>query len=175
MSRTAGSYIRWTLALSAITGAIGGSILASPFRLGFDVQRLLGVPSCLPSYVYFLDYRKPIRAPKRGDYAVFSYPATNLGVGAREGQRAVKIVAALPGELVEIAGTELYMRGVPWAYDRLWLAKSISGKTVGDFDAKYKVPEGTWFAYGTEKESLDSRYFGPVEQSRIVGYAKPLF
>ncbi len=175
MSKTAGSYIKWAVLLTSITGAIGGGILASPFRLGLDVQRMLGFPSCLPSYVYFLDYRQPIRAPKRGDYAVFRYPPTTLGVGAREGQRALKLVAALPGEAVEIVGTELYLRGVPWAYDRLWLAKSISGKTIGDFDAKYTVPEGTWFAYGTEKESLDSRYFGPVDQSRIVGYAKPLF
>lgn len=175
MSKSASSYVKWAVVLTAVTGAIGGSILASPFRLGVDVQRILGYPSCLPSYIYLLDYRQPTRPPKRGDYAVFRYPATTLGVGAREGQRAVKLVAALPGEWVEIVGTELYLRGAPWAYDRLWLAKSISGKKIGDFDAKYNVPEGTWFAYGTEKESLDSRYFGPVEQSRIVGYAKPLF
>lgn len=175
VNRSLGSYVTRAVILSSITVAIGGLILASPYRLGVDVQKLLGYPSCLPSLLYILDYSTPVAVPTQGAYAIFRYPATNLGVGVREGQRAIKIVAALPGDLVEIAGTELYLRGMPWRFDRLWLASSIAGKKIGDFDAKYNMPEGSWFAYGTEKESLDSRYFGPVEQSRIVGYAKPLF
>lgn len=148
------------------------AITLSPWRLGVDMQRLLGYPSCLPSLVYLIEYKVP-HPPRIGDYAVFQFPETGYSVGPRHGQKTIKLVMAVPGDRVQVKGTDLYVR---WAHlDRLWLAKSIPGKDVGDFDAEYIVPEGHFFAYGTEKESLDSRYFGPVDQRLIVGYARPLF
>lgn len=151
---------------------VASTIAASPFRIGVDWQRILGYPSCLPSLVYLIDYRTP-HEPRLGDYAVFFFPDTGHQVGPKEGQRAIKLVHALPGHSVTVQGTELVVRD--FFEDRLWLAKSIPGKKPGDWDASYKVAPGTFFAYGTEKESFDSRYFGPVDQRRIVGYARPLF
>lgn len=149
-----------------------GAVMLSPWRLGLDLQRLLGQPSCLPSLVYVIDYRIT-HPPRIGDYAVFRFPDTGYKVGPRAGQKTIKLVMALPQDPIKVEGTELYVR---WAHlDRLWLAKSIPGKGVGDFDANYLVPEGTFFAYGTERESFDSRYFGPVDQRLIIGYARPLF
>lgn len=148
------------------------AITLSPFRIGIDMQRLLGYESCLPSLVYIIDYRVT-RPPRIGDFVVFSFPKTNLNVGPKEGQKAIKKVIAVSGFHVTIKGTELYVQGRH--YDRLWLAKSIPGKKPGDFDADYVVPEGYFFAYGTEKVSFDSRYFGPVSNERVLGYARPLF
>lgn len=162
------------LAIIAMSGflLVGSTIALSPFRIGVDLQRVLGYPSCLPSIVYLIDYRTP-HPPRLGDYAVFLFPDTGYQVGPKEGQRAIKLVHALPGHSVKVDGTELLVRD--FFEDRLWLAKSISGMGPGDWNASYKVEPGTFFAYGTEKESFDSRYFGPVDQRRIVGYARPLF
>lgn len=148
------------------------ALLQTPFRLGLDVQRVLGEPSCLPDVLYVLDYRLT-RAPDRGDYVIARMPETGLGVGARAGMRIVKQVLAIAGDSVEIRGTEFYINGQHAG--RLWLALSIPGKAPGDFDAAYTLGQNQFFLVGTENESFDSRYWGPVNGVQIVGYAHPLF
>lgn len=122
--------------------------------------------------MYIIDYRVP-RPPTLGDFVVFKFPDTGFGVGPRPGMRTIKRVEALPGDRVRVEGTELYIRHMH--IDRLWLAKSIPGKDVGSFDADYIVPDGKIFVYGTEKESFDSRYFGPISVESVIGYARPVF
>jgi conjugal transfer pilin signal peptidase TrbI len=171
---------RWSFWAIMVLGAcalIFTGILLSPFRIGIDVARLLGHESCLPSLVYIIDYRPNRYHLERWSYPVFSFPRTEQWDqhrwGPPPGVKAIKLAAAIPGDRVKIEGTELYINFVH--RDRLWLAKSIPNKDVGDFDAEYIIPEGMFFAYGTEKGSFDSRYFGPLPTAAIVGYARPVF
>ncbi len=156
-------------ALAASAGV--WAIKASGYRLDFDVQRVIGAPHCLPSFLY-LSRMRVDHAPHRGDYVVARMPDSGMTVGAREGTRILKAVAGVPGDHIRIAGTELYINEMH--RDRLWLAKSLPGRQPGDFDTDRVLQEGEYFLMGTTKESFDSRYWGPIREDAILGYARPL-
>lgn len=141
-------------------------------RVGLDAQRLIGQPACMPSLVY-LWHRTSGEPPERGQYVVARMPKTSFGVGGREGDRIIKLVMGVPGDSIRIQGTELWINDKH--VDRLWLAKSLPGKTVGDYDVEMVLGERQFFVMGTTKESFDSRYWGPINREAIIGTALPLF
>lgn len=147
-------------------------LLLTGIRIGVDVQRLIGEPACMPSLVYLWQKAGQVE-PKVGDYVVARMPSTGMAVGAREGDRIVKRVMAAPGDAVRIEGTELWINDKHT--DRLWLAKSLPGKAIGDFDRNMKLKSGEFFLMGTTQESFDSRYWGTIQREAIIGYAIPLF
>ena len=81
-------------------------------------------------------------------------------------------IIGVPGDTIRIQGTELWINGEHT--DRLWLAKSLPGKTVGDYDTEMVLPPGQYFVMGTTHESFDSRYWGPLHREAIIGTARPL-
>lgn len=151
--------------------ALLSALQASSYRIGFDVQRLSGEPTCLPSFLYVMKYELDHK-PRLGDYVVAKMPDTGLPIGGRPGDNIIKRVVGIPGDHIRIQGTELYINGMQ--RDRLWLAKSIPGKDVGSFDAEYSLQEGQYFLMGSTKESFDSRYWGALSLDSIRGFARPL-
>lgn len=108
-----------------------------------------------------LSYR--FRTPMRGDIVVFRYPNDQK-------QFFIKRVIGMPGETVEIAG------GVVKIYND----KHPNGETLSEtqyLDQDYTATTRTvtlkndeYFVLGDNRiASLDSRYFGPVNKSFIVG------
>lgn len=171
--RTAGRFIKFgVVGFLVLTGLLALGLWLTGIRIGIDVQRLVGEPACMPSLVYLWKPGMP-QEPKIGDYVLARMPKSGLPVGAREGDRIVKRVAALAGDTVKVRGTELWINGKH--ADRLWLAKSLPGKSPGDFDAEYTLKDGQMFLMGTTKESFDSRYWGVVNREAFLGYAVPLF
>lgn len=163
--------ISFVVALS-LTGLLALGLWLTGYRIGVDVQRLVGEPACMPSLFYLWKPGMP-QEPKVGDYVLVRMPRSGLPVGAREGDRIVKKVAALAGDSVKVHGTEMWINEVHT--ERLWLAKSLPGKQPGDFDAEYILQDGQMFLMGTTKESFDSRYWGVVNREAFLGYAIPLF
>ena len=78
----------------------------------------------------------------------------------------VKRVVGLPGEQVSGRGGRLYVD------DRLLIEPYLGvGATTEDFDA-VNVPEGELFVLGDNRgSSFDSRRFGPIPRSSVVGRA----
>jgi len=96
------------------------------------------------------------RQPDRGDVVVVRAPDT--------GELVIKRVAALGGQTVGIANGVLKVDGeaVPEPYvDRI---------VPGTYFGPVRVPEGTVFVLGDHRlGSVDSRAFGPVPLSAILG------
>jgi signal peptidase I len=130
-------------------------------------------------------------SPHRGDIVVFFSP--------RDGQRLVKRVVGLPGDLIELRRDGLVLNGQPVEYkpiaedlvrdlapaDRarqVYAMEDLPGQrhavaaipsvpALRNFGPS-RVPEGYYFMMGDNRDdSFDSRYFGPVERRRIVGQA----
>ncbi len=129
--------------------------------------------------------------PQRGDIVVFYSP--------KDGERLVKRVVGLPGDTIELRNEQLIINGKPAQYaelsdeisgqvqdvegargifateklsDRAHAVMSLPGVRAMRNFAPVRVPEGRYFMMGDNRDnSFDSRYFGTVERSRIVGRA----
>lgn len=131
-------------------------------------------------------------APERGDIVVFLSPA--------DGQRLVKRVIGVPGDVVEMLDNRLAVNGELAEYEPIegdgvkdleqterktyrFAQESINGEkshpimTHADSASssgfrRLQVPEGRYFVLGDNRDdSADSRVFGLVEASRILGQA----
>lgn len=97
---------------------------------------------------------------ERGDIILFESPV--------DGRVMIKRAVGLPGDTLEIRDGKLYLNGEPQEEPYLHP------------DARYsppfgpvKVPEGHFFAMGDNRtNSTDSRSYGPVPQSNLIGEAK---
>ena len=129
--------------------------------------------------------------PQRGEIAVFYSP--------HDGTRLVKRVIGLPGDTVELRYNRLVINGRPVDYapapenlfhhsppgdralqvfelERLpgqpHVVASIPGVLARRDFGPFQVPPGHYFMMGDNRDdSFDSRYFGPVPRSQILGRA----
>ncbi len=130
-------------------------------------------------------------APQRGDIVVFYSP--------KDGMRLVKRTVGLPGDTVELRGDKLIINGETVAYKSIadelipdvsvsdrehseYASEQLPGRThlvaaipalpaLRDF-GPIQVPAGSYFMMGDNRDnSMDSRYFGAVNRSRILGRA----
>jgi signal peptidase I len=126
--------------------------------------------------------------PQRGDIAVFFSPA--------DGDRLVKRVIGVPGDVVELKNDVLFLNGTAMSYrpaagasfrrdvfedanpvfarehlgDKAHWVMALPHRSALRTCGPYQVPAGSYFMMGDSRDnSGDSRYFGPVERSRIVG------
>jgi signal peptidase I len=110
----------------------------------------------------------------RGDIVVFSRPPAE-NCGGPEVNDLVKRVIGLPGETLSLSGGHVYVDGR--ALDESWLPASAQGVTrpgpggtLYSLQHAYKVPADDYFVMGDNRtDSCDSRYWGPIPKSLIVG------
>jgi signal peptidase I len=110
----------------------------------------------------------------RGDIVVFTRPATE-NCGGPEVNDLVKRVIALPGEVISLSNGYVYIDGR--RLDETWLPQSEQGKTqpgpagnAANLQHPYRVPANDYFVMGDNRgDSCDSRWWGPISRSLIVG------
>lgn len=108
----------------------------------------------------------------RGDIVVFTKPKGELASNVND---LIKRVVALPGETVTIANDQVSINGQP--LQEPYLAKGMSIQPVNGPYActpaqPCKIPPGQIWVMGDNRvNSEDSRYFGPIPESSVVGRA----
>jgi signal peptidase I len=130
-------------------------------------------------------------APQRGDIVVFYSP--------KDGSRLVKRTVGLPGDTVELRHDKLIINGTVVDYksvaDELVPDVTASDRAISEYATEQlpgrshlvagipavsavrdfgpvQVPAGSYFMMGDNRDnSYDSRYFGAVKRSRILGRA----
>jgi signal peptidase I len=113
-----------------------------------------------------------LRDPKRGDIIVFKYPED-------ETKDFIKRVIGTPGDVVQIIAKKVYINGkpIPEPYtvyrDDQILPKSLDAR---DNFGPIFVPPHEYFMMGDNRDrSHDSRYWGFVDESKIIGKAMILY
>jgi signal peptidase I len=111
----------------------------------------------------------------RGDIVVFARPPLE----DQEYADLVKRVIGLPGETISSKNCSVYINGK--LLNESWLPKAPSSCTralPGDANPQYDlpgpvhIPAGEYYVMGDNRtDSEDSRFFGPISSSLIVGRA----
>jgi signal peptidase I len=103
-----------------------------------------------------------------GDIVVFSHPPLDRCPGP-EGGDLVKRVIALPGQTIYSSGNSIYVNGRLLAEPYLPSVDPL-GPPIASPQHPYRVPAGEFYVLGDYRtDSCDSRYWGPIEGSSIVG------
>ena len=110
-----------------------------------------------------------LHEPHRGDIVVFTSPfeTQKKSVGLRQPSTEdfIKLVIGLPGETVEGKDGKIYING------RQLVEPYLAEQPIGDFPPK-TIPKGDLWVMGDNRNrSSDSRVFGPIKKSKIVGRA----
>ncbi|MFX4226354.1 MAG: signal peptidase I [Porticoccaceae bacterium] len=163
---------RWTIIFLVFFG--WWYYLGTRFTIGIDAQKLQSIPG-----TRFVLTDKADLTPDRGD--IFAFKATFLEP-IEEGQLVMKYVAALPGDHVQIKpdGTIL-VNGQEVTFDpELGPVNGLDlsgrfGKVPADYAHDFTVPPRRLFMLGTAKASYDSRYFGPIPTTFLVGRVHQLW
>ena len=101
-------------------------------------------------------------APQRGDIVVFNSPQNP------QGEPLIKRVIGLPGETVEISDAIVHIDGV--ALDEPYIAEPCRPASCAD--GVWHLGPNQYFVMGDNRNhSNDSRRFGPVKLSAIIGEA----
>lgn len=110
----------------------------------------------------------------RFDVVVFNDPADNT---------VVKRVIGLPGESIRYTEEQLYINDEP--IDEPFLnqpeIENYPGVWTSDYvlshgDDEAVIPEGEYFLMGDNRRfSFDSRFYGSIEESKIIGEVKMVY
>jgi signal peptidase I len=110
----------------------------------------------------------PVREPKRGDIVVFEYPNDRR-------VHYIKRLIGLPGDKIEIRDKILYVNGERFEVESAQFEdSSIYPSIAGPRDnfGAITVPPDSYFMMGDNRDnSRDSRYWGYVKRSELVGNA----
>ena len=106
---------------------------------------------------------------REGDIVVFTRPPLDQ-CGGPPGD-LVKRVIALPGQTIYSAGNTIYINGHLLTEPYLPASDPL-GPPIASSQHPYRVPPGEFYVLGDNRaDSCDSRYWGPIQGSSIIGKA----
>ncbi len=152
-----------TLVLTLIIFLVIQNFVAQPYQ----VQQRSMEQTLEPGQYVLVDKLTPRwDAYKRGDVVVFQPPES----WTEERTPFIKRVIGLAGDTVEIRDD-----GIVYVNDKALdeaYVFSITGGTVPSDQSRWTIADGQLFALGDHRdESADSRVFGPIDSSAVIGRA----
>jgi signal peptidase I len=144
------------------------TFVAQPYK----VQQNSMETTLLPDQYVLVDKLTPRWSPyARGDIVVFDPPST---FSAGNGVPFIKRIVGLPHDRVELKDGKVFVNGTelnePYIYQDNGVPQTTD-PTVGG-SSQWLVPDGDLLVMGDHRrDSSDSRVFGPVEISKVIGRA----
>jgi len=162
-----------TLVLTLVIYLLIHNFIAQPFEVEQDSM----FPTILEHEYVLIDKLSPrFNDYQRGDIVVFQ-PPEGFEQG---GVPFIKRVIGLPGDTITLENGRVFVTppgGSPVRLDEPYVVV-VDGETAptlprdAERSSEWTVPEGQYFVMGDNRpQSQDSRFFGPIEQSAIIGRA----
>lgn len=139
----------------------GAAWASSRFMLAFDLQDV----RCLVWWSYVIERGS---APERNQLVAFT--TDQVLSQFPKGTVLVKRLVGVPGDRIDIADGTVRVNGEL----RALLSPDVMarlGRPPEAFDTRFTLDEGTYFVLGDAAVSFDSRYWGAIQQSQVVGQA----
>jgi len=149
-----------SLALFILAG-----IVLSRYSVHVDPQ----VRTSFPFRLWVLD--EGDTAVGLGDYVAF-HSDERQAKYFPAGTPLVKRVMAVPGDHVVVHGRDIWING-QWV-EALYLTDFL-GKPLSAFARDFTVPPHHYWVMATSPYSYDSRYWGTISQSEIIGQGYPIW
>ena len=144
----------------------GWHSISHRFTLGVDQQG----GSCLP-FKYFLIDNDDHTVPTLG-YVAFLVD-DRVSPYFPQGSKFIKQVRGQKGDHVQIKDGQVLINGQEIAVLDAHIL-SILKRPVSDFNREFTLQSDDIWVMGTSKDAFDSRYWGPIHQSQIVGQVYPI-
>jgi conjugal transfer pilin signal peptidase TrbI len=157
----------WMTALG-LSVLVAGSVHAAANRwsIAIDSQE----NQCLPPYrIWVIDKKQT--TPIQGE--IFAFSAKNLDPLFPDGTTIVKVVEGMPGDEIRVTEQQTTING----------RQVATGLQIAhDFNIDPKkyvreghIPDDSYWFFGRTADSFDSRYWGSVKRSQVVGRAYPIW
>jgi signal peptidase I len=145
------------LAVALISIFVIYSFIAQPFQ----VQGASMEPNFSSrEYLIVDEVSYHFRAPARGEVVVFHNPRN-------EGEFYIKRVVGLPGDTVSIHDGKVFVNNSPLSESYLPAGSRVPG------EATFRMGKDEYFVMGDNRlQSFDSRSWGPVKRSELVGVVR---
>jgi signal peptidase I len=156
-----------TLVLTLIIFFVIQTFVAQPYR----VEQQSMEQTLEPDQYVLVDKLTPrFDTYKRGDIVVFTPPKEWL---QSQGQPYIKRVIGVGGDTIEIEEGHVLVNGIELLEPYVYKEDGEPQETGDPLETKkWVVPDGELFLMGDHRSnSADSREFGPVEISQIIGRA----
>jgi len=145
-------------------------IIVLPVRLYVAKPFIVSGTSMYPTfdtwhYLIIDQLTYKLEKPSRGDVVVFRYPQN-------PSRFFIKRIIGLPGEKVELAGTDVIIINKEHPEGFLLDEPYILAEDQMESHLTMQLGDNEYFVLGdNRKASADSRYWGPLEFNRIIGRA----
>jgi signal peptidase I len=155
-----------TIALTAVIFVVLQTFVAQPFK----VEQVSMRDTIEEGQYVLVDKLTPrFDSYHRGDIIVFS-PPDNAEIQA--GKPYIKRIIGVAGDRVAIDGGRVVVNGIAIDEPYLFAEGGVAQPTTAHGESSWIVPSDELFVMGDHRErSSDSRDFGPIEVSRVVGRA----
>lgn len=159
----------WLGLTMMLTASVLFHFISQRYQLVFDTQ----VERCIPEYSVYLVDRTETQFDKGH---IYTFTARNMAPYFSDGQPIGKYLAGLAGDRVVQNEQGVFINDVRVA-DGHYAAAEKLGFAATHFHKTFVIPKGHYFFVGSRNapRSFDSRYYGLVSHSQLVGRANPLW
>lgn len=160
-------HLKFILKALPLSVAMAGAALyaTSRYEIGIDPQK----NTCLNWRVFVVDrYDTKVDRDK-----IYAFRSTQMEPFFPNGTKIIKYVRGIPGDRVTVGKEVISVNGTSRG-EGLLLAARL-GKPENRYIRDEIIPDNMFWFMGTSHDSFDSRYWGYVSSSDVVGRAYPIW
>ncbi len=165
--RMSATYVSNLVCGSAVLMILLMNWVTSAWSLGLATQ----LTKCLPGTAFLISRSVPEEVA-RGQ--MVAYASKGLAPLLADGREVVKIVAGVPGDVVQVDDDGVSVNGRQWGPLNPVVMKK-AGTSVDKVKRTYRLGDGQFLVLGTMPRSYDGRYWGPIERKQLIGTARVLW
>lgn len=112
-------------------------------------------------------YQENVSSLKKGDYILFKWKGKDpQNKGLLNGMILIKKISCMENDFLQVNKDQYFCNGQP---KEMLSAFDSQGKLVFPFLYTGKIPKNKFFVIGDNLMSYDSRYWGFIDKSQIIG------